>query len=143
MIELFQQWLESRLSVPGIIACGVVEDSAGGICRSADPNFPPERMGEIIRLMQDAAPLPAVPSSEVRWHTWVFTNGKIRLVIRPDGWVLGVAVRVNSDAALILEPLTEEFLTLKAEVPPSVNAEPEPEPVIPEVAEPDTAFASR
>ncbi len=44
----------------------------------------------------------------------VFANGKIGFAVRADGWVFGAAVRANSDAAQILDPLTEEFLTLKA-----------------------------
>jgi len=115
MNELFQQWLESRLSVPGIIACGVVEGDAGGVCRSTDTNFPPERMGEIIRMLQDTAPAPGIQPADVRWHTWIFTNGKIRFATRSDGWAFAAAVRANSDASLVLDPLTEEFLALKAE----------------------------
>ncbi len=112
MSKLFQQWLDARCSVPGMIACAV---TAGAISfsRSTDDSFPPEKMGEIVRLLQNGAALPGAEPSEVRWHTWVFANGRIRSVIRPDGWTFTAAVRANSDAAQILEPLTEEFLALK------------------------------
>lgn len=122
MNELFQQWLESRLSVPGIIACGIVEGNGGGLCRSTDTNFPPERMGEIIRMLQDTPPAPGIDQADVRWHTWIFMNGKIRFVTRPDGWAFAAAVRANSDASLVLDPLTEEFLALKVETPRDLAA---------------------
>lgn len=112
MSDFFQQWLDTRCSVPGIIACAVAAD-APGYCRSTDASFPAERMAEMVRVLNSNASLPGVESSEVRWHTWIFANGKIRSVIRPDGWTFTAAVRANSEAAQILDPLTEEFLALK------------------------------
>jgi hypothetical protein len=112
MNELFEQWLDARSSVPGMIACAVTTN-ATDFCRSLDASFPAEQMKEIVRALRTGAPLPGVHSSEVRWHTWVFANGKIRSVIRPDGWTFITAVRVNSEAAQILDPLSEEFLALK------------------------------
>jgi hypothetical protein len=113
MNELLQQWLDARLLVPGMIACGVATRETAGACRSADANFPPDIMAQILNLLQTAGAVPGVESPEVRWHTWVFTNGKIRCATRPDGWTFAAAVRANSDAAQILDPLTEEFLSLK------------------------------
>jgi hypothetical protein len=117
MNELFQQWLDGRLSVPGMIACGVASSAAAagdaaGACWSKDANFPAEKMGEILTILQNAAQVPGAAPGAIRWHTWVFANGKIRYVIRPDGWIFAIAVRVNSDAAQVLDPLTEEFLAL-------------------------------
>ncbi|HEY1660879.1 MAG TPA: hypothetical protein VGI03_00525 [Verrucomicrobiae bacterium] len=112
MSEFFQQWLDARCSVPGMIACAVTTDAAS-FCRSTDANFPPEQMGEMVRLLKNGAPLPGAEAPEVRWHTWIFANGKIRSVVRPDGWTFTAAVRTNSDAAQILDPLSEEFLALK------------------------------
>jgi hypothetical protein len=112
MNELFKQWLDARYSVPGMIACGVAASDADNACRSVDTNFSPEQMGQIVRLLQSTAPVPGVEPNAVRWHTWVFANGKIRSVTRPDGCIFVAAVRTNSDAAQILDPLTEEFLAL-------------------------------
>jgi hypothetical protein len=117
MNELFQQWLDGRLSVPGMIACGVASATAAagdaaGACWSKDANFPAEKMGEILALLQNTAQVPGAAPAVVRSHTWVFANGKIRYVVRPDGWVFAIAVHANSDAAQVLDPLTEEFLAL-------------------------------
>ena len=113
MNELLQQWLDARLMVPGMIACGVATRDSAGTCRSADANFQPEVMAQILAQLQKAGHVPGVDAHSVRWHTWVFANGKIRCATRPDGWTFAAAVRANSDAAQILDPLTEEFLSLK------------------------------
>jgi hypothetical protein len=113
MNELLQQWLDARLLVPGMIACGVATREAVGARRSADANFHPDIMAQVFALLQNAGAVPGAEPPEVRWHTWVFANGKIRCATRPDGWTFAAAVRANSDAAQILDPLTEEFLSLK------------------------------
>ena len=113
MKELLQQWLDARLMVPGMIACGVATREAVGTCRSADTNFHPDVMAQILGMLQKAGAVPGAEAGAVRWHTWVFANGKIRCATRPDGWTFAAAVRANSDAAQILDPLTEEFLAIK------------------------------
>lgn len=112
MNELLNQWLDARLSVPGMVACGVAL-SGTSFCRSTDANFTVEQMAQIIGVLQATATAPGIEAAALRWHDWVFANGKIRFAVRADGWVFGAAVRANSDAAQILDPLTEEFLTLK------------------------------
>ncbi|HEY3761476.1 MAG TPA: hypothetical protein VGN23_06985 [Verrucomicrobiae bacterium] len=112
MNEFFQQWLDARSSVPGMIACAVTGNDHDA-CRSQDASFPAEQMREVVRALRTGAPLPGAHPSEVRWHTWAFANGKIRSVTRPDGWIFTTAVRANSEAAQILDPLSEEFLALK------------------------------
>lgn len=123
MNEILNQWLDARLSVPGMLACGVTSahllasrvdsPNADGFCRSTDPNFSISQMAQILRLLQDTATAPDTENSDLKWRTWVFTNGKIRSVTRPDGWLFAAVVLANSDASQILDPLAEEFLTLK------------------------------
>lgn len=113
MDELLQQWLDARLMVPGMIACGVAAREGTGTCRSADANFQPNDMAQILATLQKAGAVPGVEAPAVRWHTWNFANGKIRCATRPDGWTFAAAVRSNSDASQILDPLTEEFLAIK------------------------------
>jgi hypothetical protein len=47
-----------------------------------------------------------------RWSTWVFEQGLIRLVERPDQSLLAMVVRHDSDAALKLDGICQEFLGL-------------------------------
>jgi hypothetical protein len=70
-------------------------------------------MGEILTVLQKTPQVPGAVQGVARWHTWIFANGKIRYVLRPDGWIFAIAVRTNSDAAQVLDPLTEEFLALQ------------------------------
>jgi hypothetical protein len=124
MNELLNQWLDARLSVPGMLACGVASanmlDSgvgsanADGFCRSTDPNFTASQMAQVLQLLQDTPTAPDTEASTLKWRTWVFANGKIRSAIRSDGWLFAAVVLANSDAAQILDPLTEEFLLLRA-----------------------------
>ncbi|HEV2331334.1 MAG TPA: hypothetical protein VGY56_21335 [Verrucomicrobiae bacterium] len=124
MNDLLNQWLDSRLSVPGMLACGVApanmldsgvgSDNASGFCRSTDANFTVSQMAKVLQLLQDTPTAPDTDISALKWRTWTFTNGKIRSAIRPDGWLFAAVVLANSDAAQILDPLTEEFLALKA-----------------------------
>jgi hypothetical protein len=67
-------------------------------------------------LLQDTPTAPETEASGLKWRTWVFTNGKIRSAIRSDGWLFAAVVLANSDAAQIIDPLTEEFLLLQAAV---------------------------
>ena len=123
MNDLFIQWLDARLSVPGMLACGVaspdmLEGGVGannpdGFCRSNDANFSVSQMSRVLRLLETTPTAPDTGSSTLKWRTWAFANGKIRSTIRPDGWRFAAVVLANSDAAQILDPLTEEFLNLK------------------------------
>lgn len=123
MNELFNQWLDARFSVPGMVACGVAPvnmlasgvGSAGAdsICRSTDANYTIDKMAQVLRLLQATPTAPDTELSALKWRTWVFANGRIRSAVRPDGWLFAATVIANSDAAQILDPLTEEFLSLR------------------------------
>jgi hypothetical protein len=125
MNDLLNQWLDARLSVPGMLACGVAPANmlasgvgpggADGFCRSTDPNFSASQMAQVLQLLQDTPTAPDTESSALKWRTWIFANGKIRTAIRSDGWLFAAVVLANSDAAQILDPLTEEFLLLRAD----------------------------
>ncbi|HTV40967.1 MAG TPA: hypothetical protein VMF08_10345 [Candidatus Sulfotelmatobacter sp.] len=123
MNEYFEQWLDARITVPGMLACGITSvnmlDSGIGavdataFCRSSDPGFSTHQMAQVLRLLQDTPFAPETEPSALKWRTWVFGNGKIRATIRPDGLLFAAAVLLNSNADQLLDPLTEEFLTLK------------------------------
>ena len=123
MNEYFEQWLDARLSVPGMLACGMAHANmlasgvgtanANAVCRSSDPGFSTDQMAQVLHLLQDIPCAPDAQSSTLKWRTWVFANGKIRTAIRPDGLLFAAAVLLNSNADQLLDPLTEEFLSLK------------------------------
>jgi hypothetical protein len=123
MNDLLNQWMDARLSVPGMLACGIAPTNmlasgigpatGEGLCRSNDPNFTVGQMAQVLQLLQDTPTAPDTDTVPLKWRTWVFTNGKIRSAIRSDGWLFAAVVVANSDAAQILDPLTEEFLLLR------------------------------
>ena len=113
MNEYFTQWLDARLSVPGMLACGVGPANGDAVCRSTDPAFSAEKMAEILPLLPRTATAPETEAAALKWRTWVFANGKIRIATRPDGLSFAAVVLANSDADQILDPLTEEFLSVK------------------------------
>ena len=120
MNEYFLQWLDARVTVPGMLACGIAPlNSDSGVrteafCRSADPGFSPDHMAKVLYLLQDTPSAPDTEPSALKWRTWVFANGKIRTALRPDGLLFAAAVLLNSNADQLLDPLTEEFLSFKA-----------------------------
>jgi len=126
MNEYFQQWLDARITVPGMLACGISSvnmlDSgvgpanANAACRSADPGFSIDQMAQVLYLLQDTPFAPETHPSALKWRTWVFAKGKIRTALRRDGLLFAAAVLANSNADQLLDPLTEEFLSLKATI---------------------------
>jgi hypothetical protein len=111
--NLAEQWLAGRASPPGMLACGVRRPDGKLVCRSLEEICPPGTMEKI--LGQFDALRAALFSDQLapRWSTWVFDQGQIRLVPRPDGWLLGLIARSESDAVPKLDPLSTEFLSLK------------------------------
>jgi hypothetical protein len=108
-----QQWLVRRAAPPGTLACGMRGPDGKSICHSLEDLCPPARMERI--LVQFDSLRSALFSDQLapRWSTWAFEQAQIRFVKRPDDWLLGLVVRVESDAALKLDGLCEEFLTLE------------------------------
>ena len=107
------QWLTDRALPPGMLACGLRRPDGDVVCRSVEESCPVEKMGEILG---EFAGLRASLFSEKlspRWSTWAFERGQIRFVERPDGWLLGLVVRTESEALPSLDPLSQEFLTLQ------------------------------
>jgi hypothetical protein len=107
-----QQWLTERVSPAGLLACGLRQPDGKCLCRSAAENVPAAKMERILGAF---AGLRAALFSEPlapRWSTWAFEQGQIRLVERPDGWLLGLVVQPESAAAAGLDALSQEFLTL-------------------------------
>jgi len=108
-----QQWLADHASPAGMLACGLRRPDGKYVCRSCEESCPAAKMEKI--LGQFAGLRAAVFTEKVspRWSTWAFEQGQIRFVERPDGWLLGLVVRTESDAVPRLDPLSREFLTLE------------------------------
>lgn len=112
MNEALKQWLANRAAVSGLLACGVRATEFLCLCHGDEQNCPPEKMEKILHQIADAQPWLFQGGPAPRWSTWTFEQGQLRIVNRPDGLLLGLAVRVDTDAAQSLDLLSEEFLAL-------------------------------
>jgi hypothetical protein len=108
----FNQWLNQHASTPGLLACGV-HKTGKPFCHSADESCPSEMVEKLLgrfnliksSLFSDCA----VPY----WNTWVFDQGRIRFVLRTDGWLCVLIVSADSEAGPKLTELSYEFLKIK------------------------------
>jgi hypothetical protein len=107
-----QQWLIDRASPPGMLACGLRRPNGKVICRSIEEAYPAAKMEKILGQFPSLRAAADTDKLSPRWCTWAFEQGQIRFVERPDGWLLGLVVRTESDALPTLDPLSTEFLTL-------------------------------
>jgi hypothetical protein len=107
-----QQWLIDRASPPGMLACGLRRPNGKFICRSIEEAYPAAKMEKILGQFPSLRAAADTDKLSPRWCTWAFEQGQIRFVERPDGWLLGLVVRTESDALPSLDPLSTEFLTL-------------------------------
>jgi hypothetical protein len=108
-----QQWLASRASPPGMLACGFRGPDGKFVSHSVEEICPAATLEKILGQFDSLRA--AVSSNHLapRWCTWVFEQAHIRFVERPDGWLLALVVRAESDAQPKLDPLSAEFLALE------------------------------
>jgi hypothetical protein len=108
-----QQWLTDRAAPPGTLACGLRRPDGKFVCRSLEEICPAEKMEKIFGQFEGLRSALFTENLVPRWSTWAFEQGQIRFVERPDGWLLGLVVRAESEAVNCLDPLATEFLALK------------------------------
>ena len=109
MNESAQQWLATRASAPGTLACGLRQPDGNCVSHSVDETFPAATIDGILAHAENFTGAVFAELSEPRWSTWAFEHGQIRFVKRPDGWCLAWAAR--ADAASALDSLSLEFLS--------------------------------
>jgi len=108
-----QQWLTDHASPAGMLACGLRQPDGKYVCRSVEESCPAAKMEKILGQYEGLRAAVFTEKLLPRWSTWAFEQGQIRFVERPDGWLLGLVVRAESDAVPRLDPLSREFLTLE------------------------------
>jgi hypothetical protein len=112
MNEALQQWFEACMNAPGILGAGLMRPDGSSVCRSTDETFPDTKVERVMELLAQLQPELTSVISSPRWSTWQFEQGKIRCVSRPDGWLLGLAVRPETEAANNLNKISDAFLAL-------------------------------
>jgi len=102
-------WLTEHVSQPGTLACALRRPDGNVVSHSADPTCPPATIESILANFDALAATAGEPTAP-QWSTWAFEHGQIRLIERPDGWRLALAVRNESAAATALDSLSRKFL---------------------------------
>jgi len=106
-----RQWLAERASQPGTLACALRHPNGTVISHSVDPSCPAATIENILNRF-DALAAATAEATAPQWSTWAFEQGQIRLIERPDGWRLALAVRSDSPVLLSLDSLSREFLSV-------------------------------
>ncbi len=117
MNEMLQQWIAARMGLAGNLGGGMRGPEGGSVCQSADETFPREKVERLLEQLAQVQPQLAAGLSSPRWSTWRFEQGKIRCVVRPDGWLLGWVVRLDTEAERQLDQTSDAFLTLDLNAP--------------------------
>ncbi len=112
MNAMINQWFASCALAPGILGCGVRLPDGASVSQSFNEHCPRERLDQALQCLGDSLPSFFTHGLAPRWLTWTFEQGQLRVALRPDGLLLGLAVQPNSPAAENLDLLTEEFLAL-------------------------------
>jgi hypothetical protein len=113
MNEILQKWLADRVNAPGTLGAGVYLTDGSSVCQSWDEQFPAVKIEKVLLQLAQSQPQLAEAGLTPRWSTWVFEQGKLRCVARPDGLIFGFAVRTETDAAQNLNQLSNDFLALE------------------------------
>jgi hypothetical protein len=113
MNDALNEWLASCALMPGMLGCGVRFPDQVCLSYSFNEACSRERMDETLNSLagmltrfSDQKPAPPL-------LTWTFTEGLVRLVVRPDGVMLGIACASDELAVENLKQVTEEFLALQ------------------------------
>jgi hypothetical protein len=116
MSDVLKKWLADRVNVPGTLGGGIHLPDGSCVCQSVDDQFTADRIEKLLQRVAQFQTQLSDPSQSLQWSTWGFEQGKLRCVVRPDGWLLGIAVRNETDAAKMLNKLSKEFLALELPV---------------------------
>ena len=112
MNEGLRQGIDERMGRPGSLGGGMRGPDGASVCQSADETFPRERVERLLEQLAQVQPKLSEGLPTPRWSTWRFEQGKIRCVVRPDGWLLGWVVRPDTEAERQLDQTSDAFLTL-------------------------------
>ena len=108
-----EQWLTSRASPPGMLACGMRGPNGAFVCHSVEEICPAGTVEKILQQFDGSRADLFSDDLTPSWSTWAFERGQIRFVERSDGWLLGLLIRADSEAQRRLDPLSTEFLSLE------------------------------
>ena len=113
MNDALNEWLASCALMPGMLGCGVRFPNQICLSYSFNEACSRERLDEMLNSLAGALTRFSAQKPASPLLTWTFTEGLVRLIVRPDGVMLGLASTSDALAAENLKQVTEEFLTLQ------------------------------
>ncbi|MGA9779633.1 MAG: hypothetical protein ACLPRE_06730 [Limisphaerales bacterium] len=112
MSNTSQERLTAGTTVPGLLGCGLRLPDSTCLSYSFDETCPREHWDQILHQLAETMTLLAGHGLTPHRLTWTFDQGQIFLILRPDGALLAVATRPNTEAAENVDQLATEFFSL-------------------------------
>ncbi len=116
MKEAFQNWLNQRGRLPGVLGCAVRFPDR--VCLSQDNtrSLPAEKLDEAWNQVAEAATGLNQHRLAATHLLWTFAEGQLHCAIRSDGIVLGLITPVSTDTydPALIDKVVEEFLQLES-----------------------------
>jgi len=112
MNDALTQWLAGCNLAPGMIACGVRRPDGACLSLHLNDACPPEKMDAALEQLAQFIPLSDNSGLAPQWLTWTFADGQMRVVPRPDGFLLALVAEPNTPASQNLDLFSSEFLAL-------------------------------
>lgn len=113
MNDALTEWLAGCALIPGMLGCGVRYPNQTCLCYSFSEDCSRERLSNMLNSLAGASTRFSAQKPASLLLTWTFTEGMVRLVVRPDGVMLGIAGASDTLAPENLKQVTEEFLALQ------------------------------
>lgn len=113
MNDALNQWLDRCALAPGMFGCGVRLPDGACVSHNFNELCPQDFFNEALRCLAELPPVFSSQGLFPRWFTWNFEQGLVRVVLRPDGALLALALQPHGAAAKNLDALTGEFFELK------------------------------
>jgi hypothetical protein len=112
MNDTLQKWLVSDAIAPGMLGCGALLPDRTCLSYSFNETCTREQLDSMLHQLAETMALLASNGLASRRLTWAFEQGRVLLVARPDGLLLGLATQSNTEAAQNVDRLAADFLKL-------------------------------
>ncbi|MGB7768952.1 MAG: hypothetical protein WBN22_08885 [Verrucomicrobiia bacterium] len=114
MNDTLQERLATGAIAAGMLGCGIRLPDSTCLSYSFNESYPREHLDQVLHQLAETVTLLAGHGLAPRRLIWTFDQGQICLIPRPDGALLAVAIRPNTDVAENVDQLAEEFFALPA-----------------------------
>jgi len=109
----FQQWIQSNLTIPGVLGFGIYSAGRGSFVESCVSTFSPQALENAWRCVAETIPVMQLNRFPTARFRFVYHQAVVHCERRRDGTCLGIfAVKGHQFAAEELQRLLNEFHSL-------------------------------